>query len=93
MAMKNSIALDHLPLFRPTEAALAIIGEAKTDDPVTLLRATPELERLRDDYETTRRWYASAPDDGQKANCTATPRRLASPRRWRISDRSVSPKA
>jgi hypothetical protein len=25
-----------------------------------------------------------------KHNCTATPRRLASPRRWRISDRSDS---
>jgi hypothetical protein len=70
MNSDNSIAWDYVPLFRPADVALAVVGEPKTDDPAALLRAAPVLERLRDDYEATRRWYASAPDDGKQPAIT-----------------------
>jgi hypothetical protein len=70
MDANNLIAWDYVPLFRPADVALAVVGEPKTDDPAALLKAAPVLERLRDDYEATRRWYASAPDDGQQPTIT-----------------------
>ncbi len=44
MNSDNSIAWDYVPLFRPADVALAVVGEPKTDDPAALLRAAPVLE-------------------------------------------------
>jgi hypothetical protein len=57
-------AWDYVPEFTGQQAALAIVGLPPTDDPAALLKVAPVLERLRDAYEATRRWYADAPAGG-----------------------------
>ncbi len=58
---------DYVPEFTGQQAALAIVGEAPTDDPATLRKAMPVLDLMRRAYDGTRRWFADAPEVGDTA--------------------------
>lgn len=52
--------------FTGKQAALAIIGQADTDAPETHTNARLVLERMRHDYEETREWFATSPEEQEK---------------------------
>lgn len=58
---EHLIAWDFVINFTGQDAALAIIGRARSDDPANITNASPALELMHRAYEGTRRWFADSP--------------------------------
>jgi|GEM_PF-1711009 len=56
------ICWDQVHEFTAQQAALAIVGEPPSDDPKTLVKTLPVLERMRQSYEDTLQWFSAGPD-------------------------------